>query len=334
MPALRAMANKHTPIWRLVTSVLLLGLAAWIFLNRVYVVDQLTVWRFKPSADIESVAEQSSMSDRGKFLFYASIPAIESRDTFNTHCTTAAEKTAILGCYAARKIYIYDVTDSRLTGVKEVTAVHEMLHAAYDRLSDVERTRVNGLIDQATQSGTNESIAKRLALYAKTEPGERYNELHSILGSEIKDLPADLEKYYGQYFVNRLTVVSLSERYEAVFNELETHQNTLVRELNALADLINKDSDSYNQKFTSLQSAILAFNQRAARGDFSSQSAFNAERSRLLAQQSDLNDLRARIENNIASYDAKKTELDALNLTAEGLQRSIDSNALPKVPSI
>ncbi len=319
---------------RLGLSVVILAAAIWITVNRSLVLDQIVVWRYTPSPEVASIASNSSMSDRGRFLFYASQPGIEDRETFNSHCRQHAEKTAILGCYAAGMIYIFDVTDQRLNGIKEVTAAHEMLHAAYERLSSGEREHVNGLIDKAMTGNISESIARKLALYDKTEPGEKHNELHSMLGSEVRNLPKDLEDYYAKYFVNRQSVVELSERYEHVFNELEAQQKTLVDELNRLADEITRTSAKYSQDFNALKSDISSFNSRANSGGFSSQAVFDSERSRLVARQSQLNDQRTIIMNEIARYDKKRAELDALNLTAQGLQRSIDSSALPAIPTV
>ena len=47
----------------------------------------------------------------------------------STRGVTSWLKTAVLGCYANREISIFNVTDQRLDGIREVTAAHEMLHA-------------------------------------------------------------------------------------------------------------------------------------------------------------------------------------------------------------
>lgn len=328
------MSTRQTTIARLIVSLILLVSAVWVVFNRTYVVDQLTIWRYPPSKDAAALATGSSMNENGKFLFYASRPVVQEREAFNQACRKHAEKTAILGCYTERTIHLYNITDPRLEGIKEVTAAHEMLHAAYERLSDSERKRVDSLIDQASTQVNSPSIQRKLALYETTEPGERYNELHSMLGSEASNLPAELELYYSRYFTNRLALVSLAERYETIFNELEAQQKQLVSELNALADEINADNISYESQVAELQAAVESFNKRAANGSFSSESQFNAERNRLVARQASLSTFREGIIVKIELYDQKKTELDALNLTAEGLQKSIDSNAPAEVPSI
>ena len=325
---------KHTSIPRLVISLCILALTVWVFFNRDYVVDQLTVWQYKPSVTVATIAERSAMNENGRFLFYASQPRIENRDTFNQYCRKHAEQTAILGCYAARTIYLYNITDQRLDGIVEVTAAHEMLHAAYDRLSASEKKRVDGLINDAARSMNNPTIEKKLALYDQTEPGERLNELHSMLGSEVKELPAELETYYAQYFTNRLALVSLSEQYEKVFAELELRQTQLVNELNTLAAQINNDNETYKVQFSQLQEDVESFNTRAGNDVFSTQAQFNAERSRLVAQQRELSNSRASIVTAIEAYEAKRAELDSLNGTASGLQDSIDSTSIPEVPSL
>jgi uncharacterized protein YoxC len=328
------MNSRRGTIIRLIVSLVLLLGAGWLFLNRMYVVDQIAVWRYTPTLEISQMASRSSMNDNGRFLFYASTPSVQDRNEFNQFCRKIVEKSAVLGCYTSGQIYIYNISDPRLDGIKDVTAAHEMLHAAYDRLSPNEKSEVDAMIETAAAQVDSESLKRKLELYDTTEPTQRLNELHSMLGTEIKSLPPDLETYYARYFTNRLTLVSLSERYEQVFGELEKQQKQLVSELNALVDDINESSASYTSQFASLQDAIESFNTRAENGSYTSESQFNSERNRLIAQQANLREFREDIAEKVALYDTKKAELDNLNVTAQGLQNSIDSTALPEVPTL
>lgn len=328
------MNSRRGTIIRLIVSLVLLLGAGWLFLNRMYVVDQMAVWRYTPTLEISQMASRSSMNDNGRFLFYASTPSVQDRNEFNQFCRKIVEKSAVLGCYTSGQIYIYNISDPRLDGIKDVTAAHEMLHAAYDRLSPSEKSEVEAMIETAAAQVDSESLKRKLELYDTTEPTQRLNELHSMLGTEIKSLPPDLETYYARYFTNRLTLVSLSERYEQVFGELEKQQKQLVSELNALVDDINESSASYTSQFASLQDAIESFNTRAENGSYTSESQFNSERNRLIAQQANLREFREDIAEKVALYDTKKAELDNLNVTAQGLQNSIDSTALPEVPTL
>lgn len=319
-------------IIRISLSISVLLLALGILLYKQTVVDWITVWQFQPSSEVATLADRSSMSDHGRFYLYASQAQIDDRTAFNAHCASLVEKTTVLGCYAANRIYIYDVRDERLSGVKEVTAAHEMLHAAYQRLSQKEKQRINQLVEQAATGVNDEKLAARLALYDKTEPGERLNELHSILGTEMAQLPEPLEAHYRQYFVDRQKVVALSAAYEAVFTALEQQQRSLVAELNQLSLAIERRGLAYRDEVKQLQTDIVLFNQTARNGGFASSSVFTAERSRLTGRQTQLEADRQVINADIASYQAKKTELDTLNLQAEGLQQSLDSTALPPLP--
>ena len=68
----------------------------------------------------------------------------------------------MLGCYILNKgIYVYDITDDRLAGVRQVTTAHEMLHAAYDRLSVKERAQVDAMTAAAYEKLDNIRIKKR-----------------------------------------------------------------------------------------------------------------------------------------------------------------------------
>lgn len=329
-----AVNSRRATITRLIICLVLLAGAGWLFINRTYVVDQIAVWRYTPTLEISQMASRSSMNDNGRFLFYAATPTVQERSEFNQFCRKVVEKSAVLGCYSAGQIYVYNITDPRLDGIKDVTAAHEMLHAAYDRLSPNDKNNVDKMLETAAAQVDSERLKRKLALYDTTEPTQRLNELHSMLGTEIKTLPADLETYYARYFTNRLTLVSLSERYEQVFGELEQQQKQLVSELNALVDDINATSASYTKQFAALQESIQSFNTRAENGSYTSENQFNAERNRLVAQQSNLAAFREEIAQKVALYDTKKAELDNLNVTAQGLQNSIDSTALPEVPSL
>ena len=104
--------------------------------NRQQIIDEITLWQYQPSEQIATIASRAKMSDTGKRMFYISKPQIKSANEFNEDCRRVEKGNAILGCYnqSSGEIYVYDVTNPELDGVKEVTAAHEMLHAAWARL--------------------------------------------------------------------------------------------------------------------------------------------------------------------------------------------------------
>lgn len=324
-----ASAWRSSNLFRALLSIVLLVGAVYVFLHRQEVLDQYTVWRFRPSPAIAAIAERSSFSAEGKFLFYAAQPELLERDSFNDACrSVATEQTAVLGCYSASRIYLFNIENDKLDGIKEVTAAHEMLHAAYERLPHREKERINGILESQTLGDDKERIDSLMAEYEKSEPGERLNELHSILGSELRTLSPELEAYFSQYFTDRSALVALSEKYQSVFAELQNRQTILVNELNAIADEVEYESAVYRRDLQVLESDIRAFNQRASSGTMT-QAAYDAERSRLESRQQALRTQYDDIQQRIASYEEKRAELASINTESNALNRSINSSLTP-----
>jgi len=311
----------------LVLNVAIIGSGVWALTNQQRIVDQIVVWQFEPSSNVEQYVAGSGMSDEGKFLFYASQPTIQSNPTFNSTCSNVEENFGVLGCYfpSQKSIYLFDVTDDRLAGIEEVVATHEMLHAAWDRTSASERARLTELLEaEAARMKDDPEFSTTLEFYAKTEPGQRSNELHSIIGTEFSELGPELEEHYSQYFTDRATVVTLHEKSNAVFTAQQDASKKLVVELDSLRASIDNDYESYNSGYDSLNRDIDSFNGRADNGDFSSVEEFNNERASLINRQNSLNALYDAIDANVATYDDMVTQLEALNAMISELNKSIN----------
>ncbi|MCA9324552.1 hypothetical protein KDA23_00580, partial [Candidatus Saccharibacteria bacterium] len=214
--------KNHKLTRSLVATILLLGLSLLIALNRQLILDYIDFATYKPDGVMSAIVQRAGLNNTGKFIFYATQPEIEEGAQFNKKCARLEEGTAVLGCYMSDKIYIYNVKDSRLDGIKEVTAAHEMLHAVYQRMSDAERKKVNDLVEaEYAKLSANPRFADRMAFYARTEPGERDNELHSIIGTEVSGINPELEIHYAKYFVDRSRILDLFNGYNSVFVEIE-----------------------------------------------------------------------------------------------------------------
>lgn len=299
----------------------------WALTNQQRIADQFAVWQFEPSASLELYVTESGMSDEGKFLFYASNPTIQSNPTFNSTCSNVEEDFGVLGCYfpSQKTIYLFDVTDDRLAGIEEVVAAHEMLHAAWDRTSAEERARLTPLLEaEAARMKDDPDFATTLEFYAKTEPGERSNELHSIIGTKFSELSPELEEHYAEYFSDRSAVVALHIKSDAVFTAQQDASKKLVGQLDALRVSIDADYGSYNSGYDNLNRDIDDFNARADNGDFSSAEQFNNERAFLIERQDSLNALYDAIEADVSTYDDMVKQLEALNATISELNKSIN----------
>lgn len=328
-------SSGHGYVVSIIILAVCIAAAVYILLNKQQIVDQVSVWQYQPNADIVSLADRSGMNDTGKFYFYASHPDIEAAQQFNQHCNNQQETTtAILGCYDGRSIYIYNVTDPRLDGIKETTAAHEMLHAAYSRLDPATKQNVDAMLEsEYAVLKNNKDFAERMAFYAQTEPGQRDNELHSVIGTEVGTLSPELEAYYNRYFSDRKLVVSLHDQYMSVFNQLQQEGDSLSAQITQLAATIQQQTQEYNAKVAELNTQIEEFNQKASSGGFSTQDQFNSARAVLVDQSNALETLRGQINSEISQYDTLRTQLQAISNQSQTLNQSINSTLAP-APSL
>lgn len=329
-------SSKAAALVSLFFTILLFVGAGWVLLNRQYVLDQLTVWQYKPSAEIAALADSSQMNDKGRFYFYASTPQLDGTTKFNDECRRQEQGNAILGCYSGGHIFVYDIKDERLKGVREVTAAHETLHAIYARLSSGDKARINTLLDAEYQkllTSQDAQLKERMEYYERTEPGERDNELHSIIGTEVAAISPELEAYYRQYFTDRHALVKLHDAYNSKFDTLEHTSTSLKAELEQLSSDINTMTNQYNSNIQTLNNDIEVFNTRAARGGYTSQSEFQSARTALVARVDALKATRTSIDAKIADYETKRQAYNKTVDESNSLTRSLDSSLAP-APSI
>ena len=300
----------------------------WISLHGQRLADQIAVWNFAPTAVLETYADRSTMTELGEFLFYASSPVVNSEEAFDAVCSQNEEEgIGTLGCYlpSTGAIHLYDITDERLDGMEEVIAAHEMLHAAWARMGDDELAAISPLLEaQALRSEADPQFAARMAFYARSEPGERLNELHSILGTEVAELDPRLELHYADLFSDRQALVALHTVSNQVFVDIEKQAADLVAQLDALAAGIETDYESYTAGYDRLDADVQSFNARANTGDFDSQRHFDREYDALLQRRDDLDALYESISERDASYTALAAQLDSLNADVDDLNSSIN----------
>lgn len=319
-------------------SILIVAVAAllayWLVGHRQQVLDQVFLWNYHPTADIAAIAQRTTMTDPARTIFYASHPELDDTTAFNKACGKSEQGSAVLGCYTGLKIYIYNVTDTQLDGIHEVTAAHEMLHAVYARMSANEKQSVDALLEnEYTTLSKDPAFADRMALYARTEPGERDNELHSIIGTEVASISPELEKHYAQYFSDRQAVVKLHDDYASVFTKLQSEAAQLSAQMGQLQADIKSRSDDYEAASAQLNADITTFNQRASSGQFDSSAQFSTERSALVTRVRQLAAERSDINNLIAEYNDLVKQSNAIATQTEQLNQSINSNLAP-APSL
>ncbi len=236
-------------------------IVGWWQRNAIY--DAVRLHGYNPSATVVNLAAQDTMTSYSRHLFYVNHPELISDSaTFRADCTVT-EQTIVLGCYhpIQQGVFVYNVQDPRLAGITEVTSAHEMLHAAYDRLSSNDKKYVDGLLqDYYDHDLHDQRILDTMNAYKKTEPKDIVNEMHSVFGTEIANLPAPLEKYYQRYFTNRSAVVAFSQNYESEFTSRAARAAQYEKQINALKAKIAAEE-------TNLQAQLATINNDQARLD-------------------------------------------------------------------
>lgn len=234
----------------------LLALGAGLLWQRQNVLDWWRLRAYAAPAAVAQLAADDSMTTKAKHLFYVNRPVVTAGAAFTSHCPAGSEKTVVLGCYVGNDagIYIYAVSDARLDGVEQVTAAHEMLHAAYRRLSHSERQKVDGMLTDYYQHGlTDQRIKDTIDAYKQSEPDDVVNEMHSVFGTEVPNLPPALEQYYAQYFTVRSKVTALTARYQGEFTSRQAQVAAYDTQLKTLSQQITANEAQLNQQKAMLQ---------------------------------------------------------------------------------
>jgi len=318
------------PIISFIFSVGFIGLALFLVINKQYIIDLISFYQYKPSQEMANIIDTTGVNEHGRFLFYASQPLLESTSQFNQFCDRVEQTTSILGCYSDYRIYIYHIQEDQLDGINEVTAAHEMLHAAYERLTTKERDDFINLAKvEYNKLKSVESFEERMQYYEKAEPGQRYNELHSIIGTEVANISPELEKYYQRYFSDRQKVVSLYEKYIKVFHKLDDKAEQLSKRLGEMTKDINQEVPAYNQSVQAVNSQISEFNQKASSGGFSSEAEFYYERVLIINRIEELNVMRDQINEKISQYNKILQEYNSIVIKSNNLYKSMDSTLAP-----
>ncbi len=318
----------------LLTSLVLIGASLFLWLNKQYVVDWIAFREYAPTTEIEQISARTTLTDQGKFYFYSAKPIVANASDFNQYCQRKEANSAILGCYANNRIFVYGVTDAQLSGIKEVTAAHEMLHAVYQRMSDEEKQVVDTLLENEYRKiKDNSELNERMAFYAKHEAGEKYNELHSIIATEYANIDPQLESHYAKYFANRGSVVTLHNSYAKIFANLKVKSGTLLAELKTLGPKIEADTKNHNAAVGALNADIAALKSRVDNKSISSQAEFDRLYNDITRRTNSLRSQSDAIRSDTARYEQIRKEYNEAAASSNELYKSMDSKLAP-TPSV
>jgi hypothetical protein len=258
-------------------------MATYVGVNFQLLQDRLASRDYSPSTEISEIVNTLRLTNRGEAGFYATPPQLQSKAEFNETCgLDGSENNYTLGCYRngdSERIYIYNPETKMVdeNGVyydfetdRDVTALHEMLHAVYGRLDSSEQA--SACDDLRIIEKDVDGLSAELEIY---DESQYCSEAFARVGSEYlvrlgdSDAANHLKTVYDDYFeVNE-------ELLESYWHNIEQSQKLVetIASSNAALDLAKgrlrgEINDYYrnstDEKYLNVQSQILQYNDMVA----------------------------------------------------------------------
>ena len=303
----------------IISTLFLAGAVAAITFNFETIKDFIVGLNYRPSSEMAKIRDSLNLTAKGARIFNAAMPELMERTEFNNLCRESESETAILGCYREDRVYIYNIVDEELKGIRELTSAHELLHAVYHRLNPEEKTKYTEILNQVYEEN-KATLGEEIDLY---DDAQKQEELYVREGTEIKNLPEILENHYREIFENQDQIVDYYENYITVFRELEKTLKNLMVRIEVLEAQISVKTKEYESGAETLNKDINEFNECAKTPNcFTSTWTFNAKRNDLIARQAalgqvyeEINSLITEYNNNVAKYNENIIHGQALNMT-------------------
>ena len=322
--------RKPKPVWAGVTLLALIALLLVVYFNAQALEDWWRLRGYNPPAAIASLAVQDDMTAYAKHVFYVNHPDLESSaGQFRSDCG-ASEKTIILGCYHSDQdgIFLYDVQDPRLNGVEQVTAAHEMLHAAYDRLSSQDKNYVdNLLLDYYHHDLRDQRIIDTINTYKQSEPNDVVNEMHSVFGTGIANLPPPLETYYQRYFSNRQQVAAYANAYEGEFTSRQDQIQADDAQLAKMKTNINTEESDLRAELSQINSDRAQLDGLRSSGQIAQ---YNASVAGFNSEVDNYNNGVGKLRSDIAAYNQLVGSRNAVATDLASLSQALDTRLTPQ----
>ena len=277
---------------------------------------------YRPSDEMSQIREKLLLTSKGARIFNATRPELKEKEEFNQICRDFENEDAVLGCYRNDRVYVYDIPDEELNGILEATSAHELLHAVYHRMGMDEKARLSPILWEVYQNNSD-VLGDEIELYDESKKEE---ELYVRIGTEIADLPAELDRHYGEIFENQDLIAEFYRSYIGVFREIEESLEKLSLKIKELEGVISTKTARYETDVAALNADILEFNNCAnAPSCFASSSRRNA----LMARKEVVSALYDDIDGLVAEYNNLVREYNENLLHGQALNMTINSAILP-----
>ena len=314
--------KRHYLRWIMLVVILVAVVA--VALNREWLYDWYRGLIYQPTAEMVGIREKLELTGRGEFLFGAAQPELNTAEEFNENCRKDESEVAVLGCYTNENIYVYNITDEKLDGIRELTTAHELLHAVWARMDESVKKDILPTLEQVYKDNAD-VLKEDIEVYTEAE---RLEEIFVRAGTEIKNLPDGLEKIYAEIFEDQDKIVEYYEQYIGVFRNIKARMEVLSAEMETLSEEINEKTEEYIKQANQLEADIVSFNSCAeVAGCFRSESDFSTQREMLIARQDGLGVLNDEINMLINKYNVMVDEYNADVTESHKLQDMINSNS-------
>lgn len=226
---------------------------------------------FTPSPEIQKLIDGLNLTNVAKDILYASSPQLKDKQAFNGICGHDGDPDAyIAGCYYKKGddeyIDIFNAGSDanglqnayyNYDNAKKVTLSHEMLHAAYARLSDNEKQKINDELNKIYAS--NKEIREELKGYPESQ---KYDELYTRSATEIYSLSNILEDHYRKYFKDRQSIAKMYHDCKSQIDDMLTKADEVMAKIQQQEKLINSATSiaSYNSAVTEYNKLVDIYN--------------------------------------------------------------------------
>ncbi|HEY3546681.1 MAG TPA: hypothetical protein VGK17_11420 [Propionicimonas sp.] len=228
-----------------------------------------------PAADIVALADAAHMSTKGRELFYGTQPVVLDAADFAGRCDRGAHATGpgdivTVGCYdeATNSIILYGPPDPRLYPSTVETAAHEMLHAAWAGLTDIEQGVLTPLMEaEVAALPADDPIHAQITSSVGDDPQSRPSELFAYVGTQVwhdAGLPPTLEVAYARVIDDRRALVALHTGLDTMFETMSAQIQAASEALTAAETAYAQDRAQYNADAAAVESYRKALHDKVA----------------------------------------------------------------------
>lgn len=327
-PADKPKKKHEAKIVGIVLFVLALGLLAFAATQIDFraISDNIAGSDYEFNGEIANIVDSLQLTDAGRRILKATHPELQEKDDFNTSCPDALKEGITLGCHNSGRgrIYVYNIHNDELVGIRESILAHELLHAVWDRLTWNEKDVLSKELLDLYNS--NEDVQENMKVYSNMADE---NELHSVVGQTVHPdaMSQTLREHYAKYFKNHDAVVAFYESYNEPFKRLRSRIDELKTQIDERREQLMEMTEKFNVENQQFTADVDKFNACADQYGCMTFDEYNTQRSGLVARQNQLKADYQTIQTETLAVNELINEYNAMVVNQSELQESINSKS-------